>query len=465
MYNAINVILNNFYLLIFLNISLILISQKVKATSIKNEYDLNNIIKKKDQSNLILNIDSNINISSNISIMNSFQKISFIGNDKDSSVLKFTNKNYKIYFSENVKEIEIINITLYGNLQFNNNIIINLNSTSINGNIYSNSNKKDGYINISNVTYRATSVSTDYCVDLSGNIEIDNSLFFGSTLCGLRLFNFNGLNKYYLKIKDTYFNGEYKCSCLSINRANDVNIYSSSFENGYNSELNYGGGGIYIIDSKIFIQYCTFKNIFSEKNGGVLHIDNALSFTADHIDVYNSTSVNCGSMAYITTEYENNSELVFKNFRQFDTGIEKEILDGGTIMILKKNAKVSIDNYYAENIISNHCANAFTLEDHSKILVKNIYISNIRTNCWDSVFINTVNSKNVNIRAVNVTINEAYQVKDEAGLLLWLNDNSQANLTDECPVTIDNLEVKNFKSNTYQEFIVIYTISKEKGLN
>ena len=48
----------------------------------------------------------------------------------------------------------------------------------------------------------------------------------------------------------------------------------------------------------------------------------------------------------------------------------------------------------------------------------------------DSVFINTVNTNKPLIKAKNVTINDAYQNKDDSGILLWLNKNSQVELTE-----------------------------------
>ncbi len=48
----------------------------------------------------------------------------------------------------------------------------------------------------------------------------------------------------------------------------------------------------------------------------------------------------------------------------------------------------------------------------------------------DSVFINTVNSNMPIVKAKNITINDAYQEKDDSGILLWLNKNSQVELTE-----------------------------------
>jgi len=46
----------------------------------------------------------------------------------------------------------------------------------------------------------------------------------------------------------------------------------------------------------------------------------------------------------------------------------------------------------------------------------------------DSVFINTVNPIKPFIKAKNVTIFDAYQAKDNSGILLWLNSNTKVEL-------------------------------------
>jgi len=46
----------------------------------------------------------------------------------------------------------------------------------------------------------------------------------------------------------------------------------------------------------------------------------------------------------------------------------------------------------------------------------------------DSVFINTVNPIKPIVKARNVTIIDAYQGRDDSGILLWLNTNSQVEL-------------------------------------
>jgi len=55
-------------------------------------------------------------------------------------------------------------------------------------------------------------------------------------------------------------------------------------------------------------------------------------------------------------------------------------------------------------------------------------INKARTNCMDSVFIDTVNTRKPIIKAKNVTINDAYQAKDDSAILFWLNSNSQVEL-------------------------------------
>jgi len=227
-----NSIISN-HLLFFLYV-LILLCYIVKSVSIKNESDLLSLFNKNDnQSNLIINIDSEIQINNNIKIENSFEKISFIGNDKDTSKLVFSNEEYQLYFTENVKEIEFKNLSIKENLFFDNNINVSFDTVNIYGSIDSNFEKNNEKIYFLNVSFTASNLPTDFCVNLSGNIEIDNSIFLGNKACQKRLFHFNGLDKYKLDIKNSYYNGNYECPLIRINNGKNVELYASYFDKGY----------------------------------------------------------------------------------------------------------------------------------------------------------------------------------------------------------------------------------------
>jgi len=385
---------------------------------------------------LTINISSNkkIDIQNNVKIVKSFGKLEFIGDNGDTSVLNFINSESQLYFTENVKEIEFRNLSIIGNLFFENNINVTFNSVLIFGSINSNFDKYNENVSLINVNYQSSTISTDYCINLGGNVYIDNSQFLGSSLCKLRLLYFSGLEKYNLEIKNSYFDGNYQCPCLKVDRGKNVNINSSYFTRGYIGELNNlngGGAAIKFSRSDTFIQNCTFKDIYSEMRGGVFELENTHSFKADNLEAYNVTSVDVGSMAFIFNDMDNLSTVYFKNIKQIDSGTEHVILNGGVIMALMKYANVDIDTYYAENLISrSKCANAFLLQDDAEINIKNTVINKIRSNCMDSVFINTVNTIKPIIKAKNVTINDAYQAKVGSGILLWLNSNTQVELKD-----------------------------------
>ncbi|OUM60026.1 hypothetical protein PIROE2DRAFT_14320 [Piromyces sp. E2] len=275
-----------FYIIFVINILFI----TVKTKDINSEADILNLINIKGQSNLELNINSIIDINNDCKIDNTFDKLSIVGNNKESSILKFTNNENTLYFTEKVKEIKIKNLSIIGNLYFDNNVNIVLESVSISGNIDSNFDNKNENVKLINVIYEASSFQKNNCINLGGNTEIKNSKFYGSSLCQERLFNFNGLNKYNFKAENSYFSGEYHCPCLNIDKGNNIYIDSCSFENAYSSVNNTGGAGIKILNSKTNIRYSNFTDIVSVNKGGALYLDNINSFLADHLEVNNVTS-------------------------------------------------------------------------------------------------------------------------------------------------------------------------------
>ncbi|OUM60027.1 hypothetical protein PIROE2DRAFT_14321 [Piromyces sp. E2] len=433
-------------------------TEKVKEIELRNLSIVGNLYFDNN-----LNINSIIDINNDCKIDNTFDKLSIVGNNKESSILKFTNNENTLYFTEKVKEIELRNLSIVGNLYFDNNVNIVLESVSISGNIDSNFDKKNENVKLINVIYEASSFQKNNCINLGGNIEIKNSKFYGSSLCQERLFNFNGLNKYNFKAENSYFSGEYHCPCLNIDKGNNVYIDSCSFEKAYSSEDNIGGAGIRIINSKSNIKNSNFTDIVSVKEGGAFYLDNIKTFVAEHLEVHNTTSIQMGSMAYVISELNSNSVAYFRNIRQYNTGNIDGMLEGGLIMGLDKGAVADVNNYYAENLINNSKLGcAFNLYDSSTLIASNIEINKIRSNYYDGLFVNSVFSNSVTVKATNITLNDAYQQYEKnTGLFLWFNENSKADLKNYCPVTIENLEVYNYTSTTYQEFFVIETESSK----
>jgi len=177
-----------------------------------------------------IDIPSEISIKNNIIINNSIDKIIILGNSPNSSSIKFENENHYIKFSINVKEIEIKNITIIGNIIFDNNEKITMDNVSITGMIDSNFKIKNDFFIIKNIHYTPNSNPEDICVNLGGNLEIENSKFFGGISCIYRLMKFYGFNKYNISINNSYFSGEYACAILFIDTTNKADIKNSVFE-------------------------------------------------------------------------------------------------------------------------------------------------------------------------------------------------------------------------------------------
>ncbi|OUM60029.1 hypothetical protein PIROE2DRAFT_14323 [Piromyces sp. E2] len=177
-------------------------------------------------------------------------------------------------------------------------------------------------------------------------------------------------------------------------------------------------------------------------------------------------------MAYVSNDPDNHSVAYFKNIRQFNTGIVKGlILEGGLIMGLQYGANVDVDNYYAENLINNdRNGSAFNIYHLSTLVLNNIVIKKIRSNAIDSLFVNTMEGSEIYLKATNITLDDAYQISQvRSGVLLWFNENSKADIKklmftkDNCPLNIENLEVYNFYSVTYQELFIFETNTPNNG--
>ncbi len=212
----------------------------LNAVIVESENDIINNLSKND-SEVTLNINSEIDITKEIKINSSIQKLFIIGNSVDSS--KFILK-YPLSFDSTIKEIEINNIIINGTLFFNNNEKITINTVNLNGYIDSDFNENNNNdIKITEFIYKSVNKSVENCINLSGNIKIKKSYFYGNASCRNRLLYYNGFEKYTLDIKESNFNGEYECPFLSIENALNAIIETSHFEKGYSSR-NIDGGYI-----------------------------------------------------------------------------------------------------------------------------------------------------------------------------------------------------------------------------
>jgi len=228
----------------------------INATVVVNE---NDILTNLSESNSIvtLEINSVIDITKEIKINNSIQKLYINGNSLDLAKL---NLRYPLYFESNIEEIKIKNITINGSLFFKkNNKKITIDTVNLNGYIdsdfdyYSNNN-----IEIKKLNYKPKGYSVENCIYLGGNVKIDNSYFLGNSFCRNRLLHYNGFKKYKFDLKESKFNGEYECPFLSIENTTIANIESLYFEKGYSSRSIDGGyiKNILLITCYYYCYYC-----------------------------------------------------------------------------------------------------------------------------------------------------------------------------------------------------------------
>eukprot|EP00833_Pecoramyces_ruminatium_P014081 jgi/Orpsp1_1/1188113/evm.model.d7180000062534.1 len=411
-------------ILIFLIINLIL----TKAIIINNENELINVISE-NREDIIININSTIEINTNFTINSSYKKISIIGDSNNNSIFNFRNKHQYIYFNENLKFVEIKNISIYGNIYFNNNENILLSSVRLSGSIDSYFDiNNNNIVKLDNFFYEASQFSNLNCIKFGGNVEINNSNFRGSSSCKESLFNYDGLNKFKFSIKNSYFSGEYQCSCLNIDKGLNVYIENSIFEKGYALPNDSGGAGIKIQNSNTIIKYCKFNNNLSANSGGSFFLKDNYSFTAENIELYNTTSLYTGSMAFITNSIDNKSILYFKNIRQIKTGNMNEMKNGGLIMCIQNYAIVKIENYYAEDLVNLYkSGSVFHMSEYSSLDIKNIEINNVRGNGIDGLIFNTYNANDISISVYNYTISNIYQsFEKQNGALLWFDSRTKA---------------------------------------
>jgi len=220
---------------------IICLIEVIYSIAIKNENQIISYLSNDNNNEALLEISSEINITKNITISNSIKKLSIEGKSLVSTKLFL---QYLLLFDSNIEEIEIKHINIYGILFFKNNKRITLNNVNLFGYIDSDfNNHSNEYVNITKLTYEPSGVSVHNCINLSGNVKIDKSYFYGDSSCQNRLLHYNGLENYNFECKESKFNGKKKCPFLSIEYASNANIESSYFEKGYSSN-NIDGGYI-----------------------------------------------------------------------------------------------------------------------------------------------------------------------------------------------------------------------------
>lgn len=92
--------------------------------------------------------------------------------------------------------------------------------------------EKRNLIEMNNFKYFALIDLKYNCINLYGNVKINNSYFYGNPLCKNSLIYYNGKNINNIDIINSYFDGVYSNNCLTIIDSIKSNIYSSIFERG-----------------------------------------------------------------------------------------------------------------------------------------------------------------------------------------------------------------------------------------
>ncbi|OUM64962.1 hypothetical protein PIROE2DRAFT_8105 [Piromyces sp. E2] len=296
------------YIFIIIIISFILTVKTVTVT-IKNEKDFIEQLSKSSNKEVTLTIDGGITVTKEITLPSIMNKLFLIGKTSSTSKVAF---KYPFNFGDNLEEIELKNIEVNGTLHFHNNKKITLDNIILNGNIDTDMNNSiNDYIKFNKLIYRPTENTTfSHCINIIGNVEITDSNFTGGSSCQNRIINFNGLNKYYINIKNSNFTGEYQCSCLSITQSKKAYIQYSNFENGFSGKGMDGG----------------------HNNGGAFYIYNVYIFQGENLTFNNVTSLESGSIANVASD--SYSSVFFNNITQKNTGNMEGMKDGGLIMKL-----------------------------------------------------------------------------------------------------------------------------------
>ncbi|ORY70823.1 hypothetical protein LY90DRAFT_667261 [Neocallimastix californiae] len=388
------VVFNIFHYILIINSTII---------NVNNEDDLINGFNNNLEDILTINIkNTNLKITNDSIIDNinktTLKKIIINGVSKEDSILILDNSINKLIFNnENIKEIHINKLTIYGFLDFVKYQEVILENVVLYGRLnFNNYKESNKLIDISNFQYYdKLNIKTNNCIDLYGNVIINNSYFYGNPSCSDSLLSFKGENINNLQINNSYFDGAYSNNCVSISNSSKSHISSSLFEKG--GSFKNGGGAIRVIKSNFYIEDCKFNDNFSIYDGGIFYVLDSYSFIAQNIEAYNSTAVEGYSSLYIENFYGNelnagngvgafnlnyHSSIELKNIEL--NGVSGSS-SGGLLLTSKNEEKDSFFKVYNGTFTD---FNQFSKETSSSLIMTSNNINIILENCN----INNINS-------------------------------------------------------------------------
>ncbi|OUM69451.1 hypothetical protein PIROE2DRAFT_2537 [Piromyces sp. E2] len=195
---------------------------------------------------IIINIDkTSISLHNHIEIKNHLNNITIVGSSKEKSIIKFDDISMGFTFYNNVKKIKITNLTIYGYIHFEGVNEIEFENVVFYGTLEANNGKNEynDNLKLTNIIfYGMTSLKNKKaCMDLSVDTEINNSYFYGSSSFTESIIYFNGDDKFFIYITDSYFDGAYSIRCLDLQHVKTCNIKGSTFEKGSCLTGNDGG--------------------------------------------------------------------------------------------------------------------------------------------------------------------------------------------------------------------------------
>ncbi|ORX42623.1 hypothetical protein BCR36DRAFT_337130, partial [Piromyces finnis] len=266
----------------------------------------------------------------------------------------------------------------------------------------------DVTITLKRILYNAYTNTAYRCINLFGNVIIDDSEFYGHSSCVDTILDYNGEYYNYLSISNSYFNGMHSNKCLKIYNSALATIDSCSFENGLANV--YGGGAMLTYYSNVEVKNCKFKDIYSPYYGGIFYILYPISFTADGLDIHNSTAIYGGSLSYIYSIMDYTADINFNNVNLYSSGENLNILYGGLLASITGKINLNINNFYGENLYSGGGYGLFIIEDGVSVEIKNIELRHVMGPNMGSLLVYSYeNLNNPKFHITNGTFIDFYQ--------------------------------------------------------